>query len=382
MPTFFRSDGWVKTSQGPAVPGAQVFVCTQPANAPTTLVPVGPTPLAPIYSDPNGLVAITQPIISDGFGHYDFYATAGSYTVLVYLNGTLQQVYPDQSVGGVGSGGGTGLVAGPGISIFGSEISCTFSQPSFETNGVANTDQALLNLIAGAGISLASDGSGGVTISATGGGSGALSVTSAAAPSTLNVSTEGTKDWLVNTSTNSVASGDDTVWHWKLLGGYLRRTIRYTYPSATVTNPSLTSSMSVSADAGDDASQSNVLYSALPLSSATGHSGAQSNNTASFTDWGFSIEAPADTVSRTLTLYVGLQGTNGTTVTFTARLSDGSAVDAVTTVANSEFDLVYYKVAFTFKSASAGQRLNVTALVTTSGAASNILFGLQAATLF
>lgn len=181
MASFFRSDGWVKSSTGPAVPGAQIFVCSQPANTPTTLSPIAPSPLAPVYSDPNGLVPITQPIITDGFGHYDFYVAPGTYSVIVYLNGTLQQVYPDQTVGGAvslsGDLGGTpssptvvathlasplpvaqggtgvsspGLIAGSGISITGtwpnqtvaatSSGSSTFPDPTTRFFGRTNID--------------------------------------------------------------------------------------------------------------------------------------------------------------------------------------------------------------------------------------------------
>ena len=101
MSNYFRTDGWVKSSLGPAIPGTQIYVCTQPAN----VASVPPSPLAMIFSDPNGLVPITQPIITDGFGHYDFYTTPGVYTLVVGLGGIVQQVYPDQSVGGFGSGG-------------------------------------------------------------------------------------------------------------------------------------------------------------------------------------------------------------------------------------------------------------------------------------
>jgi hypothetical protein len=103
MPTYFRSDGWVKAVTGQAVPGAQIYVCTQPANVAFS----PPTPLASIFSDPNGLVPITQPILTDGFGHYDFYVLPGTYTVVVALGNVIQQVYPDQSIGVSGGGGGT-----------------------------------------------------------------------------------------------------------------------------------------------------------------------------------------------------------------------------------------------------------------------------------
>jgi hypothetical protein len=176
---YFRSDGWVKSVTGAAIAGAQVYVCAQPAN----VASAPPSPLALIYSDPNGLVPITQPIITDGFGHYNFYALAGLYTVVVALGGLIQQVYPDQSLGGVGTGtGGTGLVIqvngsvvanqlvlnlqqGNGISLAAdSSGDVTISGAVFQTNGVNNPVQGLLNLKAGVNISVAADGAGGVTI--------------------------------------------------------------------------------------------------------------------------------------------------------------------------------------------------------------------------
>lgn len=145
MQNLFRTDGWVKSTQGPAVPGAQVFVCTQPAN--TASFP--PSPLAPTYADPGGLIPLAQPIITDGFGHYDFYTVAGLYTVVVANGGLIQQVYPDQSVGGIGTGG-------------------TGSTLTLENNGVANGSQKLLNLVAGQNISIVDDGEGDITISSSG----------------------------------------------------------------------------------------------------------------------------------------------------------------------------------------------------------------------
>lgn len=191
MSVLFRSDGWVKTAQGPAVPGAQIFVCTQPASAPSplTLQLPAPSPLASIFADPNGLVPITQPIITDGFGHYDFYVAAGTYTVLVYLSGVLQQTYPDQSIGGIGSGGGTGLTAGSGISIVGSTISSS-AIATFKTNGVLNGSQTLLNLTNGAGVSITDDGSGDIAFTVTAGAT--WKIGSVVGPSGTNYSQLGT----------------------------------------------------------------------------------------------------------------------------------------------------------------------------------------------
>lgn len=102
--SLYRTDGWVKSANGPAIAGASVFVCTQPANIvqatdPVTGVPVStwtPTPLASIFSDVNGLVPITQPIMTDGLGHYNFYATANRYSIVVMASGRVQQSYVDQ----------------------------------------------------------------------------------------------------------------------------------------------------------------------------------------------------------------------------------------------------------------------------------------------
>lgn len=154
---YFRMDGWVKSAQGPAIPGAQIYVCTQPANT----VALPPSPLANIFSDVNGLVPITQPIITDGFGHYDFYAQAAVYTIVVGLGGAVQEVYPDQSLGGAsgtsGGGGGTALV--------------------IQVNGVSPANQLLLNLQGAGSTSVTTDGNGNITIagaSSSFGGNGAF----------------------------------------------------------------------------------------------------------------------------------------------------------------------------------------------------------------
>ena len=144
--TYFRMDGWLKTAQGPAIAGGQIWVCTQPAN-----ISNEPTPLALIYSDPNGLVPIAQPIITDGLGHYDFYALPGLYTVVVSVNGMVQTYYPDQDLG-LGGGSGTTLL--------------------LEVNGAPNGSQTLLNLTGAGNTTVTDTGTGTVIISSTGGGGG------------------------------------------------------------------------------------------------------------------------------------------------------------------------------------------------------------------
>ncbi len=100
MATFFRTDGWVKSVLGQAVAGAQIYVCTQPANS--AFVP--PSPLALIFSDAAGQMPLAQPVSTDGFGHYSYYALSGFYTEVVSNQGKVQQVYPDQTVGLPGTG--------------------------------------------------------------------------------------------------------------------------------------------------------------------------------------------------------------------------------------------------------------------------------------
>ena len=197
---YFRNDGWVKNVQGAAIPGAQIYVLTQPANvvAPitpprTTPVPFVPNPQALIYSD-QGITPIVQPIITDGFGHYDFYVLPGLYTVAVFVGGKLQQFYIDQTVGNIGSSGGTAVlfetngtpnfnqtifnaIQGAGMTILtDNEGNTTFSVTGtslvLKTNGVTNPVQNLQNLVNGVGIGISTDGSGNVTVTNTGVGSG------------------------------------------------------------------------------------------------------------------------------------------------------------------------------------------------------------------
>ncbi len=92
--TFYRTDGWVKSVLGQALAGVLVYVCTQPANSNT----IPPSPLASIFADNKGLVPITQPLPTDGFGHYNFYAASGQpYTIIEVNGGNVQSVYPDQA---------------------------------------------------------------------------------------------------------------------------------------------------------------------------------------------------------------------------------------------------------------------------------------------
>jgi hypothetical protein len=112
MATLYRADGWVKTVQGQAIAGAQVYICLQPADI--SYVP--PVPLASIFADQAGATPITQPIFTDGFGHYDYYAASGiPYTEVIVNNGSVQIFYPDQIPMGATLGSPSGNIT----SVFG-----------------------------------------------------------------------------------------------------------------------------------------------------------------------------------------------------------------------------------------------------------------------
>lgn len=107
MATFYRADGWVKSVQGQAIAGAQIFVCLQPADF--AFLP--PTPLASIFSDPQGFSPVAQPLITDGFGHYEYYAASNTpYTEVVVNGGRVQVAYQDQVPMGATLGATSGTV--------------------------------------------------------------------------------------------------------------------------------------------------------------------------------------------------------------------------------------------------------------------------------
>lgn len=65
-----RDDRFVTDALGRALAGAQVYWC-QPQPASTANKP--PSPLASTFTDSTGDTALTQPVLTDGFGHADAY---------------------------------------------------------------------------------------------------------------------------------------------------------------------------------------------------------------------------------------------------------------------------------------------------------------------
>jgi hypothetical protein len=87
MATYYRRDDWVTDALGNAIAGASVYVCSQPAT--TSTIP--PSPLVQLYADPNGVTPLTQPVLTDGYGHAFYYTEQGIYTVL-YSSPQIQEV--------------------------------------------------------------------------------------------------------------------------------------------------------------------------------------------------------------------------------------------------------------------------------------------------
>lgn len=107
-----RDDRWLADAQGRALAGAQVYWCYQPATTPSG---PPPSPLAAIYSNLGG-TPLTQPVLTDGFGHAVAYMDDSIfYTVVLYhpLFGANPVVLTDQRLGG--GGGGSSYVPFEGI---------------------------------------------------------------------------------------------------------------------------------------------------------------------------------------------------------------------------------------------------------------------------
>lgn len=101
MPAYFRRDDNVQNGLGYAIPNCAVTYYTQPSLA-----------LATVYNDGNGDEEISNPQFTDGLGHTAAYMAAGLYTI-VYSGMQIQTLtFPDQDVGGAGSGSSITLFAG------------------------------------------------------------------------------------------------------------------------------------------------------------------------------------------------------------------------------------------------------------------------------
>jgi hypothetical protein len=95
MSTLYRDDRIVRDPSGRSIPNAQIYWCLQPAVSTTN----PPSPLASLFTDSTGVTPLSNPQVTDGFGHAAAYLANGIYTVVYVWNGQIQQVFPDQLVG-------------------------------------------------------------------------------------------------------------------------------------------------------------------------------------------------------------------------------------------------------------------------------------------
>ncbi len=86
-----RKDDIVINSRGFPQGGASVAICAQPAV--TTTTPC--SPLASVFSNPALTQALVNPLVTDGLGNYNFYASPGKYTIQIYGAGITTKVIPD-----------------------------------------------------------------------------------------------------------------------------------------------------------------------------------------------------------------------------------------------------------------------------------------------
>jgi len=137
MATYYRFDGVVRSAPGEALPGVQVYVCSQPAN--TSVLP--PSPLATIYADSTG-TALANPVIVDGNGNFFFYAASGLYTLLYFdPNGRIADtVFLDQLIVTPGAGTVTSiaLTMPAEFSVTGSPVNTTGTFAVTKANQNAN----------------------------------------------------------------------------------------------------------------------------------------------------------------------------------------------------------------------------------------------------
>lgn len=204
-----------------------------------------------------------------------------------------------------------------------------------------------------------------------GGGTGSLSIASTSAPSTVNLTTEGTYDWWVVTGTASGGAQLGTnAFVFKPKGGAL---VPNTFKAVVSSHTGMIStSASGAASGGPVAFSASAGDAFMPL--GNGSSAAiPPSSFAPYLQWtstdvgfGFTFAVDANSVSRTLKLYLGVGAfSSNEDVTVTAHLMDGSASD-VSTVCTATFSGsagVGFEVTITFQSANP-TKLVVSSIVT------------------
>lgn len=102
----------VKNALGQPIAQCLIAILNGELSAVNTTTQPG-TPLASIFSDPDGVNPLANPMMTDGLGNFQFWAAAGNYVVQIYGPGiaNTQFLQPISIGGGGGGGGGTGVSA-------------------------------------------------------------------------------------------------------------------------------------------------------------------------------------------------------------------------------------------------------------------------------
>lgn len=204
-------------------------------------------------------------------------------------------------------------------------------------------------------------------------GTGSLTLSSAiqSTPLTVNLSTQGTYDWMFIFFTGGSLSGNmpETVGifklHSKMLNGRLLSNFRFV-PNAQLSDGATfgSSNFTFNSNSGDDASLNETVNPAgTPLVNRQGGFFFNNNNNLFFYPFGFQwrdIPLPNFT-PRTLKFYVVV---NNATATMTARLSDGSAADASVSVNPGGLITAEYIITLNVTPGSFGATLSVSWLTT------------------
>ena len=227
--------------------------------------------------------------------------------------------------GASGTFAGTGTATATAVT----NSSGVATAPAFTANGTAGSYTVTAS-VSGVG----TPASFSLTNNAVVSGSGSLSGSGNSVATGANLTTEGPSDW--------VHFGDGSVPGLNRKSGVTAQISSYTVVGTGGVSPY-----------GNDP---------RPLSWSDGTPTASSTNNTdglynSGVGNGFSITAPADTTSRTLTVHVGGWFSAGT---LTAQLSDGSATNYVDTTASGTVGQYDRNYTLTYNAASAGQTLTVT----------------------
>jgi hypothetical protein len=200
-------------------------------------------------------------------------------------------------------------------------------------------------------------------------GSGSCAVTfSSTIPSSLNLSTSplATRDWFAPGGTGQINYRANVVCHSKILGcDQIRGSFDFVGSAAANVSKDIGDGViSLTTAAGDD------QYVSL-LSNTSGTQGPI-DGTNSALGWGYAFRVPADTFSRTLTIYGGSYSCG---LTLTATASDGSfapVTNVVSGTANTGENTAW---TITYSTARDGQYLSISVLCTTNlGGSPNIAF--------